>query len=58
METALPDGDSSPALRRKALSRTADTLLRWTQSVGNTRLALSPLQARWCARKALDQQSF
>jgi len=36
-----------PALKWSAWSETADTLHMWTQIVGKTRLALSPLQAHW-----------
>lgn len=47
METTLPEGNSWPELRWEDWSRTADTLHMWTQIVGKTRLALSPLQAHW-----------
>ena len=36
-----------PELNWKDWSETADTLHMWTQIVGKTRLALSPLQAHW-----------
>jgi len=36
-----------PELKWSAWSETADTLHMWTQIVGKTRLALSPLQAHW-----------
>jgi hypothetical protein len=36
-----------PELRWEEWSATADTLHMWTQIVGKTRLALSPLQAHW-----------
>jgi Family of unknown function (DUF5996) len=36
-----------PALEWKSWQQTADTLHMWTQIVGKTRLALSPLQAHW-----------
>ena len=36
-----------PELRWEDWSATADTLHMWTQIVGKTRLALSPLQAHW-----------
>jgi hypothetical protein len=36
-----------PELRWEDWSATADTLHMWTQIVGKTRLALSPLQAQW-----------
>ncbi|HZL27716.1 MAG TPA: DUF5996 family protein [Acidobacteriaceae bacterium] len=36
-----------PELKWAAWSETADTLHMWTQIVGKTRLALSPLQAHW-----------
>jgi hypothetical protein len=36
-----------PELRWEDWSATADTLHLWTQIVGKTRLALSPLQAQW-----------
>jgi len=41
METTWPD------LKWAEWSATADTLHMWTQIVGKTRLALSPLQAHW-----------
>jgi hypothetical protein len=39
--------DSWPELQWRDWSETADTLHMWTQIVGKTRLALSPLQAHW-----------
>jgi hypothetical protein len=36
-----------PELSWRAWQKTADTLHMWTQIVGKTRLALSPLQAHW-----------
>jgi len=36
-----------PELQWSQWSKTADTLHMWTQIVGKTRLALSPLQAHW-----------
>lgn len=44
MET---DSNLWPELRWEDWSATADTLHLWTQIVGKTRLALSPLQAHW-----------
>src|ERR1700749_3235808 len=41
METVRPE------LKWSQWSETADTLHMWTQIVGKTRLALSPLQAHW-----------
>ena len=38
---------SWPELQWREWSETADTLHMWTQIVGKTRLALSPLQAHW-----------
>ena len=38
---------SWPELKWSEWSKTADTLHMWTQIVGKTRLALSPLQAHW-----------
>ncbi len=46
MEKMLPQ-DVWPELRWEDWSATADTLHMWTQIVGKTRLALSPLQAHW-----------
>ncbi len=46
MEKTLPQ-DIWPELRWDDWSATADTLHMWTQIVGKTRLALSPLQAHW-----------
>ena len=39
--------DLWPELNWTDWSETADTLHMWTQIVGKTRLALSPLQAHW-----------
>jgi Family of unknown function (DUF5996) len=39
--------DVWPALKWSDWQQTADTLHMWTQIVGKTRLALSPLQAHW-----------
>jgi len=39
--------DNWPELKWAQWSKTADTLHMWTQIVGKTRLALSPLQAHW-----------
>ena len=36
-----------PPLKWTEWQKTADTLHMWTQIVGKTRLALSPLQAHW-----------
>ena len=36
-----------PPLKFAEWQQTADTLHMWTQIVGKTRLALSPLQAHW-----------
>jgi hypothetical protein len=36
-----------PSLKWSEWQKTADTLHMWTQIVGKTRLALSPLQAHW-----------
>ena len=41
------DVEMWPELRLADWSATADTLHMWTQIVGKTRLALSPLQAHW-----------
>ena len=46
MEKMLPQ-DVWPELHWQDWSATADTLHMWTQIVGKTRLALSPLQAHW-----------
>lgn len=46
MEKMLPQ-DVWPELQWERWSATADTLHMWTQIVGKTRLALSPLQAHW-----------
>ena len=46
MQNLLPQ-DVWPELRWQDWSATADTLHMWTQIVGKTRLALSPLQAHW-----------
>jgi len=40
-------GSAWPELNWSEWSTTADTLHMWTQIVGKTRLALSPLQAHW-----------
>src|SRR4051812_30041979 len=39
--------DMWPELSWAQWSETADTLHMWTQIIGKTRLALSPLQAHW-----------
>jgi hypothetical protein len=39
--------DAWPELKWAEWSETADTLHMWTQIIGKTRLALSPLQAHW-----------
>jgi hypothetical protein len=39
--------DRWPELKWQEWEKTADTLHMWTQIVGKTRLALSPLQAHW-----------
>ena len=39
--------DIWPQLKWTDWQKTADTLHMWTQIVGKTRLALSPLQAHW-----------
>ena len=44
--TADPEG-LWPDLKWSGWSETADTLHMWTQIVGKTRLALSPMQAHW-----------
>jgi Family of unknown function (DUF5996) len=41
------DSNSWPELKWSNWQSTADTLHMWTQIVGKTRLALSPLQAHW-----------
>jgi Family of unknown function (DUF5996) len=41
------DANLWPELKWANWSKTADTLHMWTQIVGKTRLALSPLQAHW-----------
>ena len=41
------DNNAWPELTWSRWSETADTLHMWTQIVGKTRLALSPLQAHW-----------
>ena len=43
----MPLQDVWPELRWEDWSATADTLHMWTQIIGKTRLALSPLQAHW-----------
>src|ERR1700675_3044099 len=40
-------GTDWPELRWADWQKTAETLHMWTQIVGKTRLALSPLQAHW-----------
>jgi hypothetical protein len=47
MESTLLQGNAWPELRWEDWSATAETLHMWTQIVGKTRLALSPLQAHW-----------
>jgi hypothetical protein len=48
MEVVTMAGENVwPELRWEQWSATADTLHMWTQIVGKTRLALSPLQAHW-----------
>ncbi len=47
LETNLSPELRWPELRWEDWSATADTLHLWTQIVGKTRLALSPLQAHW-----------
>ncbi|MGA8937699.1 MAG: DUF5996 family protein [Acidobacteriaceae bacterium] len=47
METTPLERNNWPELDWQAWSATADTLHMWTQIVGKTRLALSPLQAHW-----------
>jgi hypothetical protein len=42
-----PDPGNWPELKWMDWQQTADTLHMWTQIVGKTRLALSPLQAHW-----------
>ena len=46
---AAPENDRSrwPELKWRDWEATAETLHMWTQIVGKTRLALSPLQAHW-----------
>jgi Family of unknown function (DUF5996) len=46
-ETANGNRNLWPPLKWADWSETADTLHMWTQIVGKTRLALSPLQAHW-----------
>lgn len=41
------DGNLWPELKWADWNKTAETLHMWTQIVGKTRLALSPLQAHW-----------
>jgi Family of unknown function (DUF5996) len=43
----MHDANLWPELNWSEWSRTAETLHMWTQIVGKTRLALSPLQAHW-----------
>jgi Family of unknown function (DUF5996) len=47
MEYAVTYENLWPDLKWADWSKTADTLHMWTQIVGKTRLALSPLQAHW-----------
>jgi hypothetical protein len=47
MATNSSDDDRWPALPWPEWEKTASTLHMWTQIVGKTRLALSPLQAHW-----------
>jgi hypothetical protein len=47
MKSHGPDANLWPALDWADWSGTAETLHMWTQIVGKTRLALSPLQAHW-----------
>jgi hypothetical protein len=47
VEVAMAGQGVWPELRWEDWSATADTLHMWTQIVGKTRLALSPLQAHW-----------
>lgn len=47
MQDLQTDSKSWPELQWTEWQDTADTLHMWTQIVGKTRLALSPLQAHW-----------
>lgn len=47
MDDAKVDSSQWPELKWSEWHQTADTLHMWTQIVGKTRLALSPLQAHW-----------
>lgn len=47
MQNFHTDSKSWPELKWSDWQSTADTLHMWTQIVGKTRLALSPLQAHW-----------
>src|SRR5450631_3858517 len=47
MQNLQTDSKSWPELNWSDWQSTADTLHMWTQIVGKTRLALSPLQAHW-----------
>jgi hypothetical protein len=44
---SIRDANPWPELKWASWSKTAETLHMWTQIVGKTRLALSPLQAHW-----------
>ncbi|HEY1947852.1 MAG TPA: DUF5996 family protein [Bryobacteraceae bacterium] len=47
MKQVNDEANLGPELNRADWNKTADTLHMWTQIVGNTSLALSPLQAHW-----------
>ena len=47
MKSIDQDANLWPELKWANWSKTAETLHMWTQIVGKTRLALSPLQAHW-----------
>src|ERR1700692_887224 len=47
MKSTAQDPNLWPELKWANWSKTAETLHMWTQIVGKTRLALSPLQAHW-----------
>ena len=47
MQDAQPETNNWPELDWSEWQPTADTLHMWTQIVGKTRLALSPLRAHW-----------
>ncbi len=47
MDSATVERGDWPDLNWTEWEKTADTLHMWTQIVGKTRLALSPLQAQW-----------